>query len=99
MPALYHSGPVEYVGSKFRRSIPKNLTSVRSRNKAKDMGVMRAKTSVFFGRQKTKVKTVEWLDPDIYKACKSKASAIQLAKLFLETTILKYNGKYWVKMV
>lgn len=99
MPNLYHGGPVETIGSRWRRSVPKNVTQTKSKNRAKDMAIQKGMASVLFGRQRVRVKEVEWIDRIAFRECKTRKSAKTLALLFLETTVFKCNGKFWVRCI
>lgn len=97
---LYHGGPIEYVGSKYRRSIPPNITRVRAKNQAKSsMSALSRGKPTPFGTRKTRVVRPEYLDTSVCTQCPTLARAKSLAKLFLERNVFRYENKWFVKCV
>lgn len=97
---LYHGGPIEYIGSKYRRSIPKNITRVRAKNQARSsMSSLSKGRPTPFGSWKTRVVRPEYLDTSVCTQCKSLAKAKTTARLFLERIVFRYEGKWFVRCV
>lgn len=99
---LHRGGPIEFVGPRYKRSIPPNITRVRSKNAAKDMGIMRANSSVRWGEFRVKVQRLlpdELVDTSLYRQCPKLKTAKALAKLFLEPKVLRWRGLWLVRCV
>jgi len=97
---LHHGGPIEYIGSKYRRSIPENITRVRAKNQAKSsMSALSRGRPTPFGQFKTRVVRLEYLDTSVCTQCPSLRKAKELAKLFLERVVFRYKNKWFVMCI
>lgn len=97
---LHHGGPIEYIGSKFRRSIPPNITRVRAKNQSKSsMSSLSRGKPTPFGLARTRVIRPEYLDTTMCRECATMKQAKALAKLFMEKHVIRYNKRWYVRCV